>query len=131
MNPGIQEEMKTKEFWERVSPGFQFVFKISDSVNLVEIDKLETHDGYVDVWAHPVTGETWNSFLGMLNCLCWNAKELSQYAKKGMVMPLEGRQPLTAVSVSTGCICKRCNSKNDFAAPNQKDGSYVCFECRV
>jgi len=27
-------------------------------------------------------------------------------------------------------ICKKCNAKNDYAEPNQKDGSYVCFECR-
>jgi hypothetical protein len=28
------------------------------------------------------------------------------------------------------CVCSRCNSKNDYAEPNQKDGTYVCFECR-
>lgn len=29
-----------------------------------------------------------------------------------------------------GCVCKRCNSKNEYAAANQKDGSYLCYECR-
>lgn len=27
-------------------------------------------------------------------------------------------------------ICKKCNMKNDFGAPNQKDGSYICYVCR-
>jgi hypothetical protein len=30
----------------------------------------------------------------------------------------------------TGFNCKRCNEKNDYAAANQPDGSYVCFNCR-
>jgi hypothetical protein len=29
-----------------------------------------------------------------------------------------------------GCNCRKCNMKNEFAAPNQKDGSYVCYTCR-
>lgn len=29
-----------------------------------------------------------------------------------------------------GHNCSRCNSRNDYAASNQKDGSYVCYECR-
>ncbi len=33
--------------------------------------------------------------------------------------------------VSKPVICRRCNAKNDFANPNQADGSYLCFECRT
>ncbi len=29
-----------------------------------------------------------------------------------------------------GCNCKKCNMKNEFAEPNQKDGTYVCYMCR-
>ena len=36
----------------------------------------------------------------------------------------------TTTNHSSGCICKRCNSKNDYAQPNQADGTYICFECR-
>lgn len=28
------------------------------------------------------------------------------------------------------CVCKKCNSMNVHAEPNQKDGTYVCYECR-
>lgn len=28
------------------------------------------------------------------------------------------------------CICKKCNTQNEQAEPNQSDGSYVCFNCR-
>lgn len=31
---------------------------------------------------------------------------------------------------SVGVVCKKCNMKNEFGAPNQKDGSYVCYVCR-
>ena len=27
-------------------------------------------------------------------------------------------------------VCKVCKLKNDFADPNQWDGSYLCYECR-
>lgn len=27
-------------------------------------------------------------------------------------------------------ICKACKLKNEFATPNQPDGSYICYECR-
>ena len=30
-----------------------------------------------------------------------------------------------------GCICARCNMKNEYAGPNQPDGTYKCFDCRV
>ncbi len=31
---------------------------------------------------------------------------------------------------NNGCVCHRCNARNEYAAPNQKDGTYICFECR-
>ena len=30
----------------------------------------------------------------------------------------------------TGCVCKKCNTSNEYAAPNQDDGTYICFGCR-
>jgi hypothetical protein len=33
-------------------------------------------------------------------------------------------------SKATGHNCRRCNSRNDYAAANQSDGSYLCYECR-
>ncbi len=41
--------------------------------------------------------------------------------------PPSERPPSVA---KTGQNCARCNFKNDYACANQKDGSYVCFECR-
>jgi hypothetical protein len=29
-----------------------------------------------------------------------------------------------------GCNCRKCNQNNPYAAPNRKDGSYVCYTCR-
>lgn len=37
---------------------------------------------------------------------------------------------LTRPSHPNGCVCKKCNSGNPFAEPNQADGTYICFECR-
>lgn len=44
--------------------------------------------------------------------------------------PYGSSPPAHNKKVSTGSICKRCNSMNSYAEPNQKDGSYVCYECR-
>lgn len=42
-----------------------------------------------------------------------------------------GQKPAeTKVAMVGGCVCKRCNQKNEYAAANQKDGSYLCYECR-
>lgn len=38
---------------------------------------------------------------------------------------------VVAPTYPNGCVCKRCNSRNKWAEPNQKDGtSYICYECR-
>jgi hypothetical protein len=29
-----------------------------------------------------------------------------------------------------GCNCTKCNQNNPYAAPNRKDGTYVCYGCR-
>lgn len=31
---------------------------------------------------------------------------------------------------SCGAKCCKCKTFNEYAEPNQKDGSYICFECR-
>lgn len=37
----------------------------------------------------------------------------------------------TAVQAKTdGEVCGVCNSRNEFASPNQPDGSYICYGCR-
>lgn len=42
--------------------------------------------------------------------------------------------PVFAPVVSTpepqGCTCKKCNERNEYAEPNQSDGSYICVSCR-
>jgi hypothetical protein len=27
-------------------------------------------------------------------------------------------------------VCSKCNEKNEYAEPNQSDGSYICYNCR-
>lgn len=47
------------------------------------------------------------------------------------VLQIEGRHGPIAVTTSSGpVICKVCRFKNDFGAPNQKDGGYICYMCR-
>jgi hypothetical protein len=42
---------------------------------------------------------------------------------------LDFEQTVVAVS-GKGCICMKCNTKNDWAEPNRPDNKYLCFECR-
>lgn len=32
--------------------------------------------------------------------------------------------------VETGCNCAKCNEFNEYAEPNQSNGTYVCYRCR-
>ena len=34
------------------------------------------------------------------------------------------------VAPPSGCNCKRCGAANEYAAPNQADGTYLCYGCR-
>lgn len=36
----------------------------------------------------------------------------------------------TAMAPLGGSKCKKCQCVNEHAAPNQKDGSYICYCCR-
>lgn len=67
----------------------------------------------------------------------WNITKRNgkPYIPAGMAQWLPTKdQAVAAEHVVTappgGCVCKRCNMFNDCAAPNQKDGSYLCYECR-
>lgn len=40
------------------------------------------------------------------------------------------RSAMLAVAVKTGCNCISCNDYNEWAAPNQKDGTFRCYRCR-
>ena len=44
--------------------------------------------------------------------------------------PEDMNKPPLSSAIITGYNCTRCNEKNDYAAANQKDGTYVCFNCR-
>ncbi len=33
-------------------------------------------------------------------------------------------------TLKTGYNCSKCNFKNDYAASNQPNGTYLCYECR-
>jgi len=44
---------------------------------------------------------------------------------------LQDDSPKPVEPVVTGHFCVSCNLKNEYAVANQKDGTYVCFECRT
>ena len=29
-----------------------------------------------------------------------------------------------------GCTCRKCDNYNEYAEPNQVDGTFLCFSCR-
>jgi len=42
-------------------------------------------------------------------------------------------EPVAAMSLDAppgGSNCHKCNQNNPYAAPNRKDGTYVCYQCR-
>lgn len=59
----------------------------------------------------------------------WSMKDKPSFR----VMRLDANSGLGKIQTTTsskGCVCKRCNSLNRWAEPNQPDGKYLCFECR-
>lgn len=67
--------------------------------------------------AHNQAGTgTSNPFLGLL----------PKSAPNNFMVGQNGKLTFTG----TGCVCKKCNTSNEYAAPNQDDGTYICFGCR-
>ena len=38
---------------------------------------------------------------------------------------------ISAIKHMETCFCSNCNLCNPYATPNQANGTYLCFECRV
>lgn len=65
-----------------------------------------------------------------------DAQSHELHTSSGVVdgVPIFGSYRTYSVSgfgcVAYGCVCKKCNAKNEYAEPNEPDGSYVCYDCR-
>ncbi len=56
-----------------------------------------------------------------------NKPSLSTYYPTGSP---EARRATYVANSKTGFNCSRCNEKNDYAAANQSNGTYLCYACR-
>lgn len=63
---------------------------------------------------------------------CPSTQPMGYYSSPTTV-PVTPPKPAVSPSVSLndGMHCKKCNEKNDYADPNQPDGTYVCYGCRT
>lgn len=43
---------------------------------------------------------------------------------------VSGDAPTPVKKKEPGCKCKRCEDFNEYAEPNQKDGTFICYGCR-
>lgn len=60
------------------------------------------------------------------------AKDVEKAVVRGW--GIDQKEPIRAKPVAptpTSQLCKKCNDLNEFAEPNQPDGSYLCFGCRT
>jgi len=59
----------------------------------------------------------------------WTGRFISEYSLSTIHWYVE--QPSTASKAGMRCVnFKACSVFNAFAEPNQKDGTYKCFDCR-
>lgn len=42
----------------------------------------------------------------------------------------EATQTVAKKKDKSGCSCKKCKDFNNFAEPNQDDGTFICWSCR-
>lgn len=33
--------------------------------------------------------------------------------------------------IKDGCVCKKCDKFYEYAIPNQRDGTLICYSCRI
>lgn len=48
----------------------------------------------------------------------------------GGALPIYDKDSKISESNSNGSTCKKCNITNEYATPNQPDGSFICYKCR-
>lgn len=68
------------------------------------------------------------------------AGQIYDFCRNGIPFPQQAVAPSNGTATVTGidrvsnwvngCVCKKCNTSNEYAAPNQDDGTYICFGCR-
>jgi hypothetical protein len=65
---------------------------------------------------------------------CLKTKSLKQYSGDGFSATVLPDKPMeeAIVMVWKGhpVVCRKCNLQNNHGGPNQKDGGYVCWNCR-
>ena len=65
---------------------------------------------------------------------CLKTKAIHGYTGNGFSAEILPDKPkeVKQVMVYIGhpVICRKCGLKNDHGGPNQKDGGYLCYECR-
>ncbi len=71
-----------------------------------------------------------NSDLYFLSKKGWEADHFWNLSERETSIRLLLNKNILNQTNHYGMNCKRCNMKNDWAISNQKDGSYICFECR-
>jgi hypothetical protein len=47
----------------------------------------------------------------------------------GTIILTDGEQIIKNNS-ATGCTCMKCGQINEYAEPNQSDGTFLCFTCK-
>lgn len=60
---------------------------------------------------------------------CFRIYVLENPSSAGLHIIIGGKISLATGPIAS-CVCLRCNASNEYASPNQPDGSYVCYECR-
>ncbi len=121
----IELDMHNSDMWHDWQKASSFNFK-KDDIFILGIDRQSSSDIYKVENVKPI-------YRGEIELSKYDSNDQSwEYAH---CWPLRSEvfwiRPLKYNSnIHDFCICKRCNALNKWAAPNQKDGSYICFECR-
>lgn len=97
----------------------------------------QSTDGKRIVWNKNVQHQHINLYLKPSDCVCCALSKPAGFIPNPNAANY-GSIPTAAINVNNppsappgGCVCKRCNMTNEYAAPNQPDGrSYICYGCR-
>ncbi len=101
-------------------PGDIFILGANTTSSLVyKAVELPEPNGYLKLHNWAWREQLWFGGHG------WNMK-----TGGGIVSFFKGSGAALVKTANNGCVCRRCNARNEYAVSNQKDGSYICFECR-
>lgn len=101
-------------------------------ISIINFDNIVNFNRTPEDECRHQTGHSTNELIDsyLKDRLCWMDDIATLIGEPDERESSPGEEPKPQASPRKGMRCRGCGELNEWAEPNQEDGSYVCFACR-